>query len=342
MEKMLMDPVDEPSVWLAENYRHSDDWVVEFTERHIAELNDALNAVRAKSVGSTRFTKGDFPLPTLGPVLDAQRDELENGRGFVLFRGFPVDRYDLDEVTAVYWGIGTHIGEGIFQNAQGDLVGHVTDHGKKFEGNDPYKHNIRAYTTTVEIPPHTDSCDLVGLLCVRPARLGGGSAVVSSTALYNEFLATRPDLLELLYKGFYIDLIGKGTKEKELSNHRIPVFSYWGGKLSCRYNKGQIEHGAKKAHGGLTPLEQEAVDYLRELSIRPEFRLEMEFRPGDIQILNNRTTLHSRTGFEDYSEPERRRLLLRLWLNSFTPRPMHPAIANQLNTGSRGAVTVRA
>ncbi len=114
MEKMLMDPVDEPSVWLAENYRHSDDWVVEFTERHIAELNDALNAIRATSLGSTRFTKDDFPLPTLGPVLDAQREELENGRGFVLFRGFPVDRYDLDEVTAVYWGIGTHIGEGIF------------------------------------------------------------------------------------------------------------------------------------------------------------------------------------------------------------------------------------
>ncbi len=337
-----MDPVDEPSVWMADKYRDSDEWVFEFTDRHIAELNDALKAVRAKSPGRVRFTKDDFPLPTLGSVLNTQRDELENGRGFVLFRGIPVDRYDLDELTALYWGIGAHIGEGIFQNTQGDLVAHVTDHGKKFEGDDPYKHNIRAHTTTVEIPPHTDSCDLVGLLCVRSAKLGGGSAVVSSTALYNEFLATRPDLLEPLYKGFYIDLVGKGTKEKELSNHRIPVFSYCGGKLSCRYNKGQIELGAKKAQGGLTPLEQEAVDYFRELTVRPEFRLEMEFRPGDIQILNNRTTLHSRIGFEDYPEPERRRLLLRLWLNSFTPRPMHPAIANQLNTGARGAVTVRA
>ncbi len=78
-----MDPVNEPSVWLAKKYRRSDDWVFEFTERHVAELNDALKAVRAKSVGSTRFTKDDFPLPTLGPVLDAQRDELETGRGFV-------------------------------------------------------------------------------------------------------------------------------------------------------------------------------------------------------------------------------------------------------------------
>ncbi len=222
-----MDPVNEPSVWLAEKYRRSDEWVFEFTEHHIAELNDALNGVRNKSLGSTRFTKDDFPLPMLGSVLDAQRDELEIGRGFVLFRGIPVDRYDLDELTALYWGIGAHIGEGIFQNSQGDLVGHVTDHGKKFEGDDPYKHNIRAYTTTVEIPPHTDSCDLVGLLCVRPARLGGGSAVVSSTALYNEFLATRPDLLGPLYKGFYTDIAQMTSRFAEI----IPPYHRRGNRI---------------------------------------------------------------------------------------------------------------
>ena len=76
--------------------------------------------------------------------------------------------------------------------------------------------------------------------------------------------------------------------------------------------------------------------------MRPDLRLEMEFRKGDIQILNNRTTLHSRTAFTDQLDLDQRRLLLRLWLNSFTPRPMHPAFANQLNTGARGAVTIRA
>ena len=280
-------------------------------------------------------------IDTLASALGDQLEILERGRGFILLRGLPVDRYDLEDLTNIYWGIGTYLGEGIYQNAKGDLVGHVTDHGNKFEGDDPYKYNIRAYTTTVSIPPHTDSCDLVGLLCVRPAQTGGESAVVSSTALYNEFLETRPDLLEPLYEGFYLDLVGKGTQEKELTHHPIPVFSYFGGKLSCRYNKGQIEHGAQKMGDGLTARQQDAVDYFRELSMRPDLRLEMEFRKGDIQILNNRTTLHSRTAFTDHFDLDQRRLLLRLWLNSFTPRPMHPAFANQLNTGARGAVSVR-
>jgi len=340
--EILNTPVIETSVWKADDYRRDDSWIVHFTPTHLAEIDAALAHLRAQGIGNgADFGKAAFPLDTLGHELAVQLEILERGRGFILLRGIPVERYDLNDLTAIYWGLGTYLGDGIYQNAQGDLVGHVTDHGHEFEGDDPYKYNIRAYTTTVSIPPHTDSCDLVGLLCVRPSKSGGESAVVSSTALYNEFLATRPDLLEPLYDGFHLDLVGKGTKEKELTHHAIPVFSYWGGKLSCRYNKGQIEHGAQKSGAGLTVYQQEAVDYFRELSMRAELRLEMEFRAGDIQILNNRTTLHSRTAFTDYVDPDKRRLLLRLWLNSFTPRPMHPAFANQLNTGARGAVTVR-
>ena len=337
-----MEPVEEASVWKADDFRHTRDWIEPFTAEHIDEIDAALEHLRSTARGQSDFGKEDFPLETLAEMLSKQLKNLENGRGFVLLRGLPVERYDMDELARIYWGLGTYLGDGIYQNAKGDLVGHVTDHGRKFEGDDPYKYNIRAYTTTVSIPPHTDSCDLVGLLCVHPAQFGGESAVVSSTALYNEFLETRPDLLAPLYEGFYLDLIGKGTKEKELTHNPIPVFSYFGGKLSCRFNKGQIEHGAQKTGDGLTERQQEAVDYFRKLSLRPEFRLEMEFRKGDIQILNNRTTLHSRSAFTDHPEPDKRRLLLRLWLNSFTPRPMHPAFANQLNTGARGSVTVRA
>jgi hypothetical protein len=46
------------------------------------------------------------------------------------------------------------------------------------------------------------------------------------------------------------------------------------------------------------------------------YRLDMDFRPGDIQFLNNRVVLHSRTDFVDHEEPDRKRLLLRLWLRT--------------------------
>jgi hypothetical protein len=52
----------------------------------------------------------------------------------------------------------------------------------------------------------------------------------------------------------------------------------------------------------------------------------MDFRQGDIQLLNNAVTVHSRTEFEDYPEPERKRHLLRLWLATPGGRPLPPAI----------------
>ena len=49
----------------------------------------------------------------------------------------------------------------------------------------------------------------------------------------------------------------------------------------------------------------------------------------------------ARKAFDDHAQPERKRLLLRVWLNALDPRPMAPEFANQLNTGERGAVTLR-
>jgi hypothetical protein len=341
MVEILQHPIDEPCVWKAAQYRDEQAWGFRFSDVQTAELEAAAEKVLAAGKGPLGFGREDFMLPTLGPVLDQQREILENGRGFIFLRGLDVRRYDDVTLHTIYWGICAYIGVGISQNAQGELLSGVTDYGDEYKG-DPYLSNIRLHRTTEEIHPHTDSCDLVSLLCVRPAKSGGGSAVVSSLAMYNEILSNHPEYLEPLCEGFHLDLVGKGTKAKQLSFHRIPVFSYFGGKMSARYNKRQIELGAENASGGLDDLQQAAVDYVRELSMRDDFRLPMTFNPGDIQILNNRVTFHARTGFEDYQEPDRKRLLLRIWLNAFEPRPMAPEFANQLNTGERGGVASRA
>ena len=60
----------------------------------------------------------------------------------------------------------------------------------------------------------------------------------------------------------------------------------------------------------------EAMELIDKLANSERFRLDMDFRPGDIQFLNNRVVIHSRTDFEDYPELERRRHLLRLWLRT--------------------------
>ena len=341
MVEILREAVDEGCVWKAAHHKEPSEWTFNFSTTQLNELEAAAHSVLAAGKSSVGFSREDFRVPLLSADLKELLNILENGRGFVFLRGLDVERFDRKMLQTIYWGICMHLGFGISQNANGELMSAVTDYRDPFDG-DPYLHNIRLHRTTHEIHPHTDSCDYVALLCENPARMGGKSTIVSSLALYNEILATHPEYLRPLCKGFYLDLVGKGTTEKEISFHRIPVYSYFGGKMSARFNKRQIELGAEKASGGLDNLAQAAVDYVRELSERDEFRLSMEFQSGDIQILNNRVIFHSREAFEDYQEPERKRLLWRIWLNAIEPRPMAPAFANQLNTGVRGGVTARA
>ena len=330
----LRKPLDHPSVWRREDMEGRDDWIRTFSDAELEEIRAAL----PRRFGAPGFGRADFPLPVLGPRLADMVDELENGRGFAMMRG--LDRLGLDPagLRDVYWGLAQHMGRTISQNSTGALIGEVFDRGLDYADN-----NVRGHTTNAEIGPHCDTADIVGLLCVHPAEEGGESLVASSGAIYNEILATRPHLVDALAAGFRIDLAGKGPTgaADEVTRARIPIFSWYEGRLSCRFNRKQIEDGQRKLGRSLTDEEQEAVETVERLALDPRFRLDMDFRPGDIQWLNNHAILHGRAGYRDSSDPERRRLLLRLWMNIPDGRPLAPAFADRLNTGPRGGVYAR-
>ena len=77
---------------------------------------------------------------------------------------------------------------------------------------------------------------------------------------------------------------------------------------------------------------------INELAESPEFHFSMMFEPGDIQFLNNHVTLHSRTAFEDFPEPERKRHLLRMWLSPPNSRELSPSMGAIYRDQSSGAV----
>ena len=341
MQDVLRHPVSEPSAWSAADFAHSDSWIYHFSGPDLAEIDEAVRALKSQDLGPLEFGKGDFPLPTLGKPMAEFLDELEHGRGFVMLRGLSPETYDLETLKILYWGLGAHLGQVISQNSQGDLLGYVTDYGDSYQGGDYYKSNVRGHRTRAQLYPHCDSSDLVGLLCVRPAKSGGRSTIVSSMTIYNEILTHHPEYLEPLCAGFHFDLVGKGTEANQVSRAKIPVFSFFGERLSCRFNKRQIELGAEKTGTPLTPLQSQAIDYVREVSLRDDLTLHMDFQPGDIQLLNNHCLLHSREGYTDHAEAERKRLLLRLWLNVPNGRKLAPEFADRLNTGGRGGVTTR-
>lgn len=341
MTDRLQGPVTDPSAWRGTEYAARDDWAHTLSRGELDELDTALTAVAEAGLAPLEFTRDAFPLPILGPVLHGVLDELEDGRGFALLRGVPIERYDEPALYRLYWGIAVHLGNMISQNAKGDLIGRVEDIGVDINAV-----NARGYTTNAELHPHNDSSDIVGLLCVRQAKEGGQSTIASAMSIYNAILESHPEYLDVLYRGFHYDIRGEGVtgKSNEVTRNRVPVFSYFDGRLSCRFNKRAIETAAEKTGEPLTDLERAAVDEISRLTLDPAMRLDFEMRPGDLQLINNHMVLHARSNFTDWPERKRKRLLLRLWVNrrDGEGRRLAPEFADRYNTGFRQGVAVSA
>ena len=327
-----------PEVWTGAEMRRDTAWIREFTAAEIAELEAALEAGRRAGVEIIDIDAESFPLPTLGPTLDALRAEILRGRGFVLLRGLPVEGRDIEDVARLYWGLGRHFGHPVSQNGKGHLLGHVRDLG--FDAADP---EVRVYQTTERQYYHADSCDIVALLCLRPAMHGGESRIVSSASLYNEIRRRRPDLAELLSRPTAVDRRGE-VPEGAPPYYLVPTFNHRDGLLSTYYVRRYI-HSAQRFPDAprLTAAHIEAFDLLDEIADDPEIHLAMEFRPGDVQLLHNHTILHDRGAYRDWPDGEAKRHLLRLWLCPPDGRPLPEAYAQRwgsIEIGDRGGIVV--
>ena len=334
-------PIAGAAAWTgADMLGRSGEWMHVLDAAALAEVEAAIAAHRAGGRAMGEITAESFRLPTLGPRLAAILDELMHGRGFAVLRGLPVERWGTEDSAIAYLGIGAHFGSFRSQNARGHLLGHVKDLG--LDIGDP---KVRYYQTTRELEYHTDSCDIVGLLCLRTAKAGGASRIVSSTTLYNEMLRRRPDLVEQLFHAFPTDRRGE-IPPGMLPWFEVPVFSWHEGHLTAIYS-GQYIRSAQANFPQcrrLTAAEHEALDMLDALSNDPALNLQIEFRPGDMQFLHNHQIFHSRTDFENWPEPERHRHLLRLWLAPQDARPLPPAFAQRyggLTPGDRGGIVVK-
>ena len=331
--------IEGPSVWTgAEMRRREAEWTYCLSPPEIAEIEAAVRTVRACGVDLAEIRRADFPLPTLGPALDRLRTEVLNGRGFVLLRGLPVEGRPIEESATAYWGIGSYFGSARSQNAKGHLLGHVYDLGEGLTATNP---NIRGYATAERQNFHIDRCDVVALLCLRRAKAGGLSAIVSSMTLHNVMAERRPDLLVRLYQPFPVDRRGE-VPEGKAPFYQAPVFNEHNGHVSVLYSRQYIGSAQRFPEARrLTAEDIEALDMFTELANDPELRLDMNFMPGDIQFLHNHTILHARTEYEDWPEPERKRHLLRLWLSPPEARPLPPVFAEiygGLTPGDRGGI----
>ncbi len=331
-----MKPIVDPADWTGVELARDRSWVYELTVAEIAEIDDAVASVKARGLDIKDITAGDFPLPTLDGKLAEISRQLMEGRGMALIRGVPVERYDIAEAAAAYWGIGIRVGTPVSQNHKGHLLGHVYDLvGPSREGAGS---GTRAYHTRAYLNYHSDSSDVVALLCLQHAKQGGASSVASTVAIYNEMLRRRPDLVEELIKPWHRDRRNEIPPGKD-PWFDLPVFCFAEGYFSCSWHNYYIRSAQRFDElPRFTDRQIEALDMMDVLA--DELKHETDFRPGDIQFLHNHVVVHGRTEYEDWPEPERKRHLLRLWLAVPDGRPLPEAVLDRyvgLEPGERPA-----
>jgi len=332
--------IDHPSAWYGPAMMAAPkQWSWTLTGPEIDELEGAAAGYLAGGADIGQLTAANFSLPTLGPKLGEMRRTLRDGIGFQLVRGLPVERLGIEATAAIFCGIGAHLGSARSQNARGHVLGHVRNVDADIT--DP---TVRLYQTTERQTFHTDSTDVVALLCLAEAMEGGDSLLVSTVTLHNEMRRRYPDLAPLLFEPVATDRRGEVPEGMD-PWFAIPVLNWHDGYLTGLYH-GTYIASASRLEDAPKPSrrQREALDRWDDLTNDPALNMRMRLAPGDMQFVYNHHLMHDRMAFRDWPGPARRRHLLRLWLSLPDDRPLPEAFAQRYGTievGNRGGIVLK-
>eukprot|EP00775_Hariotina_reticulata_P009087 gene9087-9257_t len=327
--------VESPAAWYGRDYQDDfGSWAVRVTPEHIKELEQSIARVLSNKTISQN-----------GNYLNIQmQQEVLRGRGFALLRGLPVDKWSRQETLIAYWGIGLHWGNLRRQNEKGHLIGHVKDVGIDSKQQNP---TTRIYLTSVAQPWHVDGVDVVGLLCLKTAKSGGISSIASSVTIHNELLKRDPTIVRTLAGTWYMDRKNE-VPEGKLPYYVLPIVHYHKGYLSTSFNDTYYQlaamPGRHKDVPPLTPAQTDALAAFRKVA--DQVRLDFWLEPGDLQLLNNHTQVHTRSAYDDFEDFDQRRHLLRLWVappRADGAQPLHESYAELWHTtepGNRGGIYI--
>ena len=340
MNGTLPDVISGPAAWLGpEMQTNPDIWLYRLSNADIADLEQAAKHYLSLGRDIGEITKESFPLTLFHSRLGQMKETLLKGHGFEVLRGLPVENYTQETAAAIFCGIGAHLGSARSQNAAGHILGHVRDVGA-----DPSDTNTRIYQTNARQSFHTDSADVVALLCLHTAKEGGDSLLVSAETIYNRMRDMRPDLLEKLFDPIATDRRGE-VPEGMKPFMTIPPLMWHKGKLTVFYQRQYIDSAQRFDEAmRLTPQHVEALDMFDALANDPTLHMTMTLQPGDMQFVYNHSQLHDRTGYTDWPEPDKRRHLFRLWLSMEGDRELPECFKQRfgsIEVGSRGGIITK-
>lgn len=311
-------PITGPLAWRGDELAGSTEWIYLLDDAERTDLEEVGRRFLADDPDLRTATAADYPLTACAPAVRQWAADMDSGRGFVLVRGLRTREYSDALSGAIFFVVGLHLGVPMRQNELGDLIDHIIATSTKTM-DDPTAMPSRIRDKLVF---HSDSSDVVSLMCLRPSKSGGASSLVSGATIYNEVLRRRPDLAPLLFEPYHFDW-NKQDPDAPANTYASPIVSYVDGTFSMYAGTSMIF--SAQEYPEVPKLSQDQVDLLHlldEITYEPGVALDMDFQPGDMQWLLNYAALHSRTEFADYPEVQRRRHLLRLWLKRDVGRPL--------------------
>ncbi|WP_428532375.1 TauD/TfdA family dioxygenase [Rhodopila sp.] len=297
------------AAWSVDDLGADCGWIRELDDAARRDLTAAVRKAADPAKTLLDYRRDDFDLGSAWPIIQASLHEVRDGTGFAILRGLPRDGLTADEFELLTWAIGLHTGVARPQGKASPFMTAVRDAGTVYRTG-----KGRGYSSNTDLDFHTDSADIVLLTCYNVAKSGGMSMVSSSVTAHQAMLAERPDLVELLHQPHYFSRQQEQAAD-EAAFYPNPIYDWRDGLLFSKWNRNRLR--SAQAIGGvpaMTARQHQALDLLDEILRRPGVMHSMYLRPGDMQILNNHVTLHSRTEFEDHDDPALRRCLFRLWL----------------------------
>jgi|TARA_B100000768_G_scaffold181414_1_gene204309 hypothetical protein len=335
--KGVMKKIFDNRAWLGSELQKKPDlWESHLSLKFISDIEQAANYFLSLDIDLSEINRDSFPLKVFDGYLSELALKLLDGIGFEVIKGLPVKRYSPEMIATIFFGIGAHLGDARSQNADGHLLGHVRDIGAN--SNDQ---NTRIYQTSQRQTFHTDSADVVGLICINDAKKGGDSLLVSAVTIFNHMVELRPDLIEYLFDPIATDRRGE-VPPGELPYLTIPPLSLEDNLLTVFYQRQYIDSAQRFDDAmKLSKRHVEALDLFDTLANDPALHLSMRLRPGDMQFVYNHAFLHDRTGFVDWAEPNKKRHLLRLWLSMPNDRKLPESFKQRygsIEVGNRGGI----
>jgi alpha-ketoglutarate-dependent taurine dioxygenase len=284
--------------WIRPLYRNT---IISMTIQH----KPWNNQIRSR-LDDLRIDMTDRVQLSIKPVVESLQHY-----GFALLSGLGANaerNVTADELLDLAVNLGTVVP----QSPRGEAVEDVRDFSDVDVKDD------RGYRSRGELSPHSDPPSLIVLHCLNQAKSGGESYLVNVRSIHDRIQELAPELLAILYQGYPFWCVEgqHGSQQAGPAAYRRAIFARRNDTVSCVHYRPFIEKAAQALDEPLSRQQIAALDLFDKYSSSQDLALRFHLQSGQTMVLHNRTVLHARTDYEDWSESDRRRHLLRVWIDA--------------------------